>query len=388
MNSLLLVVFLISMGSGIINPLMGPLIFSDQGFFLTSSFELKMQAYVLLMGIYAFGNIIGNLVWGVISDKIGGKKAIIGALIGSIIAYILFFISLFSIIFFLFFIGRLVDGLMAGRRTVALSMVSLASRDKLKSFRYFEIANALGLFFGPILCGVLVNFSGQVPLYYYSLPLLIMLIGVVVNIFLILNSNIEKSKSTSKEKFKQTFFTLPLITCYIAFFILQLAWYLYFLAITPYIIIRWKFTPLGVGLFFSLLVFIYIATLLFILPAIKKIMGERLVSIISLVMGGLGMILTGLGTNYYYLFLIFNIGIVMAIACNTPIYMTKIVSLKKDHEQGKTIGIQNSIIGFAWLFAAFIIGYLASSITKLPYLLSGILLMFISLAQALNKEAN
>lgn len=383
MNSLFIIIFFITIGSGIINPLIGPLIFSDHGFFIESSFDHKMQAYALIMGGYALGTIIGNPVWGVISDHIGGKKAIIWALIGSLLGYLLCFISLFFVTFLFFLLGRCLDGLMTGRRAVVLAMiVQTSTEDKTTVFRYSEITNAAGLLLGPLISGLLVNFSHKMPLYYYSTPLLVMSLIMIFNIILIMRHTTEKTDTLMSVTLKKSFFNSQLLSLYFIFFLLQLGWYLYFLSITPYIIVGWKFTPLGVGIFFSILVLIYIAILIWVFPRLKKIISEEKLSIITLAIGGLSMILMGISTSNYYLFLIYNVGVIIAISCNTPIFMAKIAHLKKNDEQGKTIGIQNSLIGFAWLFSALSIGYLGVTMTTL-FLFSGMLFTVILIIQGI-----
>lgn len=386
MNSLFLILFFITIGSGIINPLIGPLIFSEHGFFGESSFDYKMHAYALIMGGYALGTILGNLTWGIISDKIGGRKAIIWALLGSLIGYLLCFISLFYSVFILFLLGRCLDGLMTGRRAIVLAMIVKTSKeDTTTVFRYSEITNAAGLFLGPALCGLLVNFPQKVPLYYYSSPLLIMGLIMVFNIILIGRQTtpikVIQNPNDQLLQVQKTFFNIRLLSSYFMFFILQLGWYLYFLAITPYIIVEWKFTPLGVGIFFSGLILLYIFILLWVFPGLKKIMSEGKLSLLSLIIGGVSMILMGSDTEHYYLFLIYNIGIVIAISCNIPIFMAKITRLKGNDEQGKTIGIQNTFIGFAWLFSVLIIasGVLMSTL----FLLSGMLLILLFVVESL-----
>ena len=146
MPSLLIVIFLITMSTSIISPLVGPLFFSDHGFLPHANDSLKMYAYSLTMGVYALGMIVGNPVWGMIADKKGQKRAIIWALTGSLFGYALCFISffLFAGVAF-FFLGRAIDGLMAGRRAIALSMLAAATEDKFSAFRFSEMATAAGL---------------------------------------------------------------------------------------------------------------------------------------------------------------------------------------------------------------------------------------------------
>ncbi|MFT0893230.1 MFS transporter [Pseudochelatococcus sp. G4_1912] len=385
MNSLFAVILFIGMGSGIISPMIGPLIFSDHGFFSDADIEFRMQAYSLIMGVYAFGQILGNPTWGVISDKIGGKRSIIWALAGSLGGYALCLMGLFYAVFPLFFIGRWIDGAMAGRRTIALAMISRESKEKTTSFKRAEIMNAAGLLLGPIASGALIGSANGSTLRDYSAPIVFMLLIISLNIILILRGKYKEIVSVNEGK-KNSLFSGKSLNVYSVFFLFQCGWYLYFLTITPYIIIHWAFTPFLVGVFFSGLILFYILILAFLLPKLRKKIPDNLMNIGALFIGAISMALIGLGGGNFYLFLIFNAGVAIATALSTPVFMTKISNLKGQAGQGAAIGLQNSIIGFAWLIAAIFNGLIASGNLQVSFILGGAVFLISACFMTLNNK--
>lgn len=367
------------MGSGIINPLIGPLIFSDQGFFPDSSTQYRIQAYAYIMGIYAVGMVLGNPIWGSIADKIGSKKVILWTFAGSILGYLCCLASLVQISFVLFFFGRLFDGLMTGRRSISLSIISQRSTDQITSFKNTEIANASGLLLGPVVSGALINFSNDVPLYYYSTPFVILLIAMVFNSILV-TRNVKEKTVQSNALFEKPFFNAQLLSLYCVFFVFQLGWFVYFLSITPYIILRWEFTPFDVGLFFTSLIIVYILTLSAVLPRIININNKGIPALL-LASGGIAMMIMKAYENSYSIFLICNAWIVITMAINTPIFMATLSNAKKNHEQGKAFGLQNSIVGLSWLFASFFIGYVMPTVSGNAFIVSGLFFILVPTLQ-------
>lgn len=376
MAYLYLIIFFITLGTGIISPLIGPILFTDYGFFdATVAHAQRVYAYALLMGVYALGMIFSHLLWGYIADRIGGKKAIIWALGGSLLGYFLCCISFFYSLFFLFLWGRLLDGLMAGRRSVALSLLAQQGQNPSQLFRYAEIANGMGLLIGPAISGLLINFSQPVPLYYYALPLAIMALIMITNISLIACAPIKNIVSAQKKQIK---FKLSgsLLKSYGQFFIIQLSWYGYFLVLTPLVILRWQFTPLQVGLFFSGMVFFYIFALGAMVPAFRRVaMNTENVLTSALLVTGLSLLFLFYTSDSFWKFLAGNMGVIVGMAFLTPGYMAQITAQTEEIHRGKIVGIQNALIGLAWLSASLLLACGISVLSGQIFLGGGLLLL-------------
>lgn len=80
--------------------------------------------------------------------------------------------------------------------------------------------------------------------------------------------------------------------------------------------------------------------------------------------------------------------VALAMALNTPIFTSKIASLKEMNEQGKAIGFQNSIIGLSWLTASLIIGFIIPSVSGVTFLVGGVLLVLTPVIQYMITPKN
>ncbi|MBN9231018.1 MAG: hypothetical protein BGO90_10810 [Legionella sp. 40-6] len=376
MAYLYLIIFFITLGTGIISPLIAPMLFTENGFFAASvTHEQRVYAYALIMGVYAVGMIFSHLLWGFIADRIGGKKAIIWALSGSLLGYILCCISFIYALFFLFLWGRLLDGFMAGRRSVAIALLAQQGQNSSHVFRYAEIANGMGLLIGPAVSGLLINFSRPVPLYYYALPLAIMALIMITNISLIAWAPLKNSVPERKKHMK---FDLSgsLLKLYLQFFMIQLSWYGYFLVLTPLVILRWQFTPLQVGLFFSGMVLFYIFALGIIVPACREFALKNLLTG-ALLVTGFSLLFMFYTSEIFWKFLIGNIGVITGMAFLNPGYMAQITAQTDSAHRGKVVGIQSGLIGFAWLCASLMLASGISVLSGQIFLWASLLLLIL-----------
>lgn len=364
MKRIFCVVLFASLGSSIITPMMGPIIFSDAGFFPSATNADRIVAYSYVMAVYALGMIFGNPLWGALSDSLGRRKALVFSLIAGVCGLLFSLASIFYAVFFLFILGRLIDGFMGGRRTIALSMLSSASTDKLATFRKTEILNASGLLLGPLIGGWIVPSGDHLPLYYYGAPIVVMLAFMIFNFFLVPEEKI----STSKNAAKNTPSIMALLrsnkstTLYLTFFLFQIGWHLFFLSLLPYVVIHYKFTPFQVGLFSTGQVLTYIVVLLLVSPRLKRKTSEGLYAEVALFIGLVSLLSIWEFGNRLMVFTLGSAVMISATAIVTPIFSKHISELGHgNNHDGVTIGVQNSIIGCAWLLASLSNGFLTQN---------------------------
>lgn len=360
MNRILLVLLFVSIGSGIITPMLGPAIFSEAGFFPATGNADRIAAYSGVMAVYALGMILGNPLWGVLSDSLGRRKAIIFSLVAGTFGLLLSLASMVYAIFLLFLLGRLVDGLMAGRRTIALSMLSSASTDRLATFRKTEILNAMGLLIGPLLGGLLVPSAGNLPLHHYCAPLVLMLALMVINIFLIPKETMPSGNPPAIRRASILAFlrSNKSITLYLTFFPFQLGWYLFVLSLLPYVVIEYGFTPLQIGLFSAGQILVYILVLLIASPFLKRKTSEGMYAEVALVMGIAALLAMWKFGSSLMVFIVASAFMISAAAIATPIFSKHISELGQAGNNGVAIGVQNGIVGCAWLLASLSNGFL------------------------------
>lgn len=370
-----ILLFLVSISSSIMPPLIGPLFIHQHGILPQETQDFRLNAYGFTLGIYFISMIAGGFFWGSVSDRIGIKKTLCWCLVGSIMSYVLCIIALINASFLLFFLGRGVDGLMSGRRAVILSLLSRSKSPRNTVFRIAEMVNALGLLLGPLLCGALINYKGDVPLYYYSSPLIAMLLLTLLNLALLpfLNCNSD-GKDGSIESYPHfRFKELLKHRVFAEYFLFQLTWYLYYIAVLPFSILQLDFNNYQLGLFFSTMVLVYIFMLLAIQPLLLNIMGVLWAKRCSLIILICSLASIGLYGDSFYLFVLANLGILFSCALLNPTYSVAIANTSGSLDQGKLMGIQSSICGMSSALIALVSGLLLSYSLTFPFFIAAIL---------------
>ena len=152
-------VFLITMGIGVITPvipeIISPLI-SDP----------KSLAFVagLIHSTYAFCQFLSAPGLGSLSDRFGRRPILLICIIGSSIGYLLFGIGgALSMLF----LGRIIDGLTGGNISTLFAYVAdmTAPAERGLYFGRLGAAAGLGFIFGPVIGGYTAQFGSNAPLF-------------------------------------------------------------------------------------------------------------------------------------------------------------------------------------------------------------------------------
>lgn len=376
--------FFISLSASIVPPLVGPLFLKQPGLLPGESLYVRLNAYSFAVGVYGIGAILGGMLWGFISDQSGEKKTLGYCISGSLLACILSIISLIYVNYWLFFIGRALDGLMSGRRAVILSLLMHSDFPKHQVFRVAEMMNALGLCFGPLLCGILVDFKVQVPLYYYASPFLLILIITFINLSLLPAIQIKTVRTHLEET--KTKWKYYLNALYMEFFLIQVVWGLYYIAVLPFAILKFHFSNYTIGLLFAVMVLMY----LFFLASTQKILYPRISLRRAKTMAMLflfsGFASLGFCQDNLTVFIIANLCIIFAFAILNPAYFGAISHAHTATHQGEAMGMVTSINGMASAITAVTIGSLLAISLHLPFLLGTVFITIIHLSSLMRQK--
>jgi hypothetical protein len=368
-----ILLFFISMAASMMPTLLGALFLYQTEFVSQFSQYGRFNIYGLTVGIYFIGTTIGGLLWGMLADRLGERVTLIFCCLGSLMSAFIGIFSLSQGILALFIFSRALDGFMSGRGAV-LSLFSHLKETKTIVFRKTEIMNAAGLFFGPIICGFLINFKEEVPLYYYVSPFLIIVAMNMINFFLITRLKkpiyipIEEEKVQIKKLYKHSIFK--------EFLLYQVAWYFYFIAIIPFTILTLHFDTYQIGLLFSLMVVLYVLCL----SITKKIPLNRLESLTIKKMAICILMISLLyisSFNTYIAFILGNIGIIFSASLLMPFYLSTMSKLASNINHGAIMGLQTSIIGISSALTAFLSGSLLNISISFPFYMSAILLFIL-----------
>ncbi len=155
---LLLVLFIDSMGLGLVFPILNGLIFDTHSHFLPEMKPIMHNViYGAVISIFMLCWFFGAALLGDLSDKIGRKKSLIICLVGAFLSYILsaFAVTLHSLTLLL--VGRVVAGFTAGSQPIAqAAIIDISHEDhKSRNIGYILLSLSLGFIFGPLLGGIL-----------------------------------------------------------------------------------------------------------------------------------------------------------------------------------------------------------------------------------------
>ncbi|MFJ1268697.1 MFS transporter [Legionella lytica] len=363
----------ISISSSMLPTLLGAIFLHQSGFLSDVSQNTKLNIYGLTLGAYFIGATVGGLICGYLADRYGEKKTLFFFFLGAIIATSLGIYSLIAINLSLFILSKTLEGFTLGRVAI-MSLLSHIKESKTEIFRKTEIMNAGGLFIGPVICGFLINFTDKVPLYYFAAPLFLILAMKIMNFLLVgpLEPVADKSPPTApsfggKKTYSHIVFK--------EFFLYQLAWYFYFLAIVPFAMVRLGFTSYQIGLLFSSMVVFYMLALNLTnkIPSTKfEGLALKKLSVCTIIASLFYVAFFGNNVS----FILGNACIIFAASVLMPWYLSTMSKLASEMNHGVIMGLQSSIICVSAAVASFFSGPLLSLSINLPFYI-GMLLMLI-----------
>ncbi len=161
-----------------------------------ANYQLNDLAITTLFAIYAACLLPVLLISGSLAD-LKGLRWVSG--IGLILAFLSALFFYFAINYWMLYIARILEGLAVGlfMGTSNALLLQYSEREVSKSLNYSSILTMFGFGFGPLLCGLIVQYSPFIP---HQLPYLLLLIGL--GSALVLFSRLEKKDQQLKKDTK------------------------------------------------------------------------------------------------------------------------------------------------------------------------------------------
>ncbi len=154
---ILLTVFIDVIGIGIVIPILP---------FYVEKFSSSPILITSLFAVYALFSFFSSPVIGALSDKFGRRPLLIISVFSTAVGWFIFAGA--PTIFFLF-LGRIIDGIMAGNFPIAQSYLSdIAKDDKERTTNLGLIGAVFGIGFiiGPLIGGFLGQFGHSIPFWF------------------------------------------------------------------------------------------------------------------------------------------------------------------------------------------------------------------------------
>ena len=253
-------IFLDSLGAGIVFPLMPELFFnSSLGFTLNTSID-KVNLYTIALLAFPLTQILGAPFLGILSDKHGQKKTILLGLGIITIGHLLGLIAVIYHSFFLFLFSRILLGFFSGISAMGNAVLSSSQKEhKFDLFSNSSTIEKLGLTFGP----ALAIFSFNNPLFAnkLALPFFITFALVFLNLMLTIynfKNFIEQRSASSVAKLSPRIFLHAAIQIFqfkrvrwlvIAFFLFMLSNGVFSQAFPLYATLNFNYTAVELGFF-------------------------------------------------------------------------------------------------------------------------------------------
>jgi len=163
--------FLDMLGFGLVLPVLGFIFETDNALFSGVYEPQRLKfLYLLLVGSYSIGTLIGAPVLGALSDKYGRRKMLMFTYSFNIFFYLVFVLGIINVSYPLLYVGRVGAGLIGASLLIVQSAIADVSKpeEKTKNFGITGIAFGLGFIIGAYLGGILTDWYGYTIPFYVS----------------------------------------------------------------------------------------------------------------------------------------------------------------------------------------------------------------------------
>jgi DHA1 family tetracycline resistance protein-like MFS transporter len=379
---ILLVVILDAMSTGIMLPVLAPLVSADHGILSAYSLEMRHTIYGYVLGAFNCCFMLGAPIWGYLSDFWGRKKVLLFCLMGTALSFLLYIFSFHFNSLRILLIGRMVGGLTSGCQGVAQAAIAERSigEQKAANIGLIAVGMTIGLVTGPLIGGFFSDhqwvswFSATTPFY--------------VSIFLSLFSFIflwgsfrEKDYGKNEHNFTyfksymtEIFSKKSLLILLSAFFFFELGWSLYFQSLALLLIQKYDFSSSLVGLFSSYVGFALCLGLIFLVRfCIQRWKLAKMIKI-ALFVATITLIFAFFSHHRCWQWLVATI-----IANAVAVGYAGMIALASDQidasKQGFLMGSTDAIIGLAFTLTGLLSGVIAYYSPALPQFLAGLFMV-------------
>ena len=383
---LFLVLFIDSMGLGLVFPILNALVFEPSAHFIHADLTKHMRnlLYGITVSIFMFCWFFGAAFLGDLSDQIGRKKSLMICLLGAVMSYVFSAMAVIFGSYSLLLIGRIIAGFTAGSQAIAqAAIVDISEPEhKARNLGLILFFTSLGFAFGPMIGGVLSD-STLVHWFNYAMPFYFAAIISLINTILLWKLFHETFFHEHKIHFKFYHAIEIFITAFknekirelsIILLVLIFGWSGFYSFISMYLYQVYHFTSLQIGFYMSLMGVGFGVGTGFMVDFFTKRFSLKQCTIAGCLFVALGTILTITASHPIYVwFDVLIVAIAMALAYST---LLTIFSNQVDADsQGWIMGITGSIMAFAFGLNGLLVGLLADVSPETPLIVTVICLL-------------
>ncbi|MCH9610418.1 MAG: MFS transporter [Chlamydiae bacterium] len=358
--------------------------------------DADQSTRILILGIlifmYPFGQFLSSPVLGALSDRFGRKPLMMYSLLVTTLVYVFIGFCLIYKWIVLLIISLFVAGLSEGNITIAQSAVADVSNreSRHRMFGYIYFASSCSYVIGPILGGWLstMNF-GNGPSYH--LPFFIVAAMLLSSFFWILIAFKETAIKQPHVSYLEgltnikNLFTMKKLRFWFGVnFVLYLAAFGFLQGFPIYIVANYGVAVSKLSLMIAWTDIPFLVVNLCLIGYLAKRFHSIKILMLMATLLGIAMLLMILPNHEDFLWPLLLIG-GFSVAVILPI-SSALISLKSsDEEQGRTLGINQSLNFFTEAISGLIVGLLAAAYVKLAIAVLGIM-GFVALAMLAIKR--
>jgi DHA1 family tetracycline resistance protein-like MFS transporter len=383
---LFLVLFIDSMGLGLVFPILNTLVFDPSAHFGPENLTETMRnlLYGITISIYMFCWFFGAAFLGDLSDQIGRKKSLMICLVGAVFGYLFSAIAVLCHSYSLLLLGRIVAGFTAGSQSIAqAAIVDISEPEhKARNLGLILFFTSLGFAFGPIIGGILSDahlwhfFNYAVPFYFAAF---ISLFNAILLQLLFHETFFHVHKIRFKlyhaiEIFISAFKREKIRELSIVMLAMMFGWSGFYSFISMYLLKVYHFNSLINGFYMGLMGVGFGIGTGFMVDVFTKrfslkncLMGGCLV-----VAAATALTLTAPSVLFVWIYVVF-LAIAMALAYST--ILTLFSNQVDADSQGWIMGITGAIMAFAFGINSLLIGLLANVSPEAPLIVTMICLV-------------
>jgi len=360
---ILLTVFIDVIGVGIIIPILP---------FYVARFSSSPMLITSLFAVFALCSFFSAPVIGALSDRVGRRPMLIASIFSTAIGWFVF-AGATNILFL--FVGRIIDGIMAGNFPIAQSYLSDISRDDKERTANLGLIGAVfgvGFIIGPLLGGLLGQLGHTVP--FWCVGALALFNGILA-----LFTLPETHKGTAGRKISIN----PFVPIVRAIKDTQIrsnyaAWALFGLAIASYQAIFalylkdvFHFDEFIGGVIYGLVGIIIVVNQGFAMKHIwLKHFKEPVLELGMLMVFAVGFLL--LSANIFAVFCVAMLFTTFGQSVLRVVMTSQVVGFAGKEKRGEVLGIMASVTSLSMTVSPFFSGFLYEKSADLPFLVSAV----------------
>ncbi len=384
--TIIFTVFMDLVGVGIANPIIAPLLLRPESNFLPASYSDNERTLLLglLIAIFSIAGFFSGPLLGALSDRYGRKPILLVSISLTLVGYLIFALGIHLQNVPLLFVSRAVYGVGGGNLSVIQSAIADISdaKSRAKNFGLIGVAFGIGFIIGPALGGELAN-PNTVSWFNFTTPFLAAACLSVVNIGLVIFNFRETIRERVNrpvtlltgvknlaEAFKDT--RLRILFFGIFFYALGFNFYTQFFQV---ILIRnFGYDQTQIGRYFAY-VGLWVALMqgTVVRAAANRFEPAQILrySVFGL---GIALWLFLLPTESWQLYLVVPF---MALfqGLTSPNSTALVSQSGSEQAQGRTLGINQSVLSAAFVFPPLIAAYLDTLNVYLPIVAAGAMVL-------------